>query len=463
MENITREQQLGLKSSYNKNLLKLIITAFFGILIFFVPYKGVPIFNYLYKDFYLNIVIGSRAAFIVGIIPPIMLGGNLYGKYFAKKESFIYNFFKNDTRLHLFMYVISTIFSAAYTFHIDLPLLNLIWTPQVGDVMIGDTLKTVIAISPIAAAVLPLLAGFGLLEIVGGLFEPLMRPLFKVPGKSALDMVTSIVGAAVVGIMLTSNLYKQKEYTNRESLFIATNFSLNSVGYCTFLISYCGLIHFFGPMFLLYSLATFIVAVILVRIPPLSRYPDTYVDGTLQTEDMRKENLHFNLAQVKKALNSGVKRADRSGNVFKDIVFGYLDGLKIVMGLVPMMMSLGCIGLLISSFTPILGYLSMPLVPILNILRIEDAAIAAQAILVGGIDLFLPSVLIAPVVSEATRFFVCMVSLIQILYISETMLPIYFFGIPVKFSHIIILFFERTLLAIPIVAIITHVMFTFFW
>lgn len=460
---VSKKERLGLKGSYGAALTKLIITAFFGILIFFVNFNGAPLFNTLYKDIFLNTIIGSRAGLIVGIIPPLMLAGNLYGKHFAKEGSFLYRYFEDDRTLHLVMYIIATLFSASYYFHIDLPILNLIWTPEVGDIMIGDTLHTVIAISPIAAAVLPLLASYGLLQIVGGLMEPLMRPLWKTPGKSALDMVTSIVGAAVVGIMLTSNLYKQKEYTNREAFFIATNFSLNSVGYCTFLITYCGLLHIFGPMFLIYSLVTFIVAVIMVRIPPICKYPDTYADGTVQTEEMRKENLRFNLAQCKKALDDGVKKADESGNVAKDILFGFLAGCKIVTGLVPMMMSLGCIGLMVSSFTPILQWISTPLVPLLSLLRIEDAAIAAQALLVGGIDLFLPSVLIAPVASEATRFFVCTISLVQILYISETMLPVYFFGIPCKFRDIIILFLERTIIAIPVVAAITHILFTFVW
>ena len=456
-------EQLELKGSYNRALIKLIITATFGIIIFFVNFNGAPVFNYLYKDIFLNKIIGSRAAFIVGIIPPLMLVGNIFGKNFAKEGSFLYNYFKDDKPLHFAMYLISTIFSAAYYFHIDLPILNLIWTPEVGDVMIGDTLHTVIAISPIAMAVLPLLASYGLLHIVGGLMEPLMRPIWKTPGKSALDMVTSIVGAAVVGILLTSNLYKRKEYTNKESFFIATNFSLNSVGYCTFLITYCGLISHFGPMFIIYFLLTFVMSIIIVRIPPISKYPDVYVDGEVQTEEMRQENLHYSKAQLKKALDAGVKQADGSGNVFKDILFGFLGGCKVVTGLVPMMMCIGCIGLIISNYTPIMGWLGAPLTPLLTFLHIEEAGTAAQAILLGGVDLFLPSVMIAPVASEATRFFVCIVSLLQILYISETILPVYFFGIPCKFMDIVILFIERTLIAIPLVAAVTHIMYTFVW
>lgn len=52
-----------------------------------------------------------------------------------------------------------------------------------------------------------------------------------------------------------------------------------------------------------------------------------------------------------------------------------------------------------------------------------------------------------------------MVSLVQVLYITETMLPIIFFRIPAKLKDILSLWVVRTLVAIPVVAVLTHILY----
>ena len=51
---------------------------------------------------------------------------------------------------------------------------------------------------PIGAVFLALLVGYGLLEYIGVLVQPVMRPLWKTPGRSAIDAVASFVGRAHV-------------------------------------------------------------------------------------------------------------------------------------------------------------------------------------------------------------------------------------------------------------------------
>ena len=56
----------------------------------------------------------------------------------------------------------------------------------------------------------PFITEFGLLEYIGVLIEPLMRPVFKVPGYAAIDAVTSFVANPTLGIFFTNKLYKEK-------------------------------------------------------------------------------------------------------------------------------------------------------------------------------------------------------------------------------------------------------------
>ncbi|MDO7203410.1 hypothetical protein Q5M85_03400 [Paraclostridium bifermentans] len=46
----------------------------------------------------------------------------------------------------------------------------------------------------------------------------MMRPLFKVPGKSAVDATASFVGSTSMSIIITSRLFKNKTYTKKKQL-----------------------------------------------------------------------------------------------------------------------------------------------------------------------------------------------------------------------------------------------------
>src|SRR5699024_7404816 len=57
---------------------------------------------------------------------------------------------------------------------------------------------------PIGAIFLSFLVGFGLLEFIGVICRPIMRPIFKTPGKSAVDAVASFVGSYSIGLLITN-------------------------------------------------------------------------------------------------------------------------------------------------------------------------------------------------------------------------------------------------------------------
>ncbi|MGI6697929.1 MAG: nucleoside recognition domain-containing protein [Clostridia bacterium] len=50
------------------------------------------------------------------------------------------------------------------------------------------------------------LIGLGVIDFIGTLLEPVMRPLFKTPGQSAFVFVMSITSGYPVGVKLTCGL-----------------------------------------------------------------------------------------------------------------------------------------------------------------------------------------------------------------------------------------------------------------
>ena len=51
-----------------------------------------------------------------------------------------------------------------------------------------------------------LLIGLGVIDFIGTMLEPVMRPLFKTPGNSAFVFVMSIASGYPVGVKLTCSL-----------------------------------------------------------------------------------------------------------------------------------------------------------------------------------------------------------------------------------------------------------------
>ena len=62
-------------------------------------------------------------------------------------------------------------------------------------------------------------------------------------------------------------------------------------------------------------------------------------------------------------------------------------------------------------------------------------------------------------VSEAAAFFVVVLSTVQVIFFTESANAIIESDIPLGFGHCIIIFIERTILAIPMLAIVIHIMF----
>ncbi len=86
---------------------------------------------------------------------------------------------------------------------------------------IGNTFKR---INSYRCNILILLIGFGLLEFIGVICRPIMRPIFKTPGKSAVDAVASFVGSYSIGLLITNKVYKDGGYTHKEAVVVATGF-----------------------------------------------------------------------------------------------------------------------------------------------------------------------------------------------------------------------------------------------
>lgn len=333
---------------------------------------------------------------------------------------------------------------------------DMIYSKNTGGLILFDLLPILFSVFLFAGLLLPLLLNFGLLEFVGSLLVKVMRPLFKLPGRSAIDCIASWLGDGTIGVLLTSKQYEEGFYTEREAAVIGTTFSLVSITFSLVIIDTVGLSHMFIPFYLTVTVASLIAAIIVPKLAPLSKKRDILFDGSTPI-------LNNELPVGYNGFTDGLKKAlekAESQNILKTIfINGFKNVIDMWFAVIPIVMAVGTLALIVAEFTPVFKILGLPLVPVLSILGIPEATAAASTLVAGFADMLLPSVLAANITSDMTRFVVACVSVSQLIYLSEVGALLLGSKIPVNLKELFIIFVERTLVVLPVIAVIAHLLF----
>ena len=124
--------------------------------------------------------------------------------------------------------------------------------------------------------------------------------------------------------------------------------------------------------------------------------------------------------------------------------------------LIPIVVSWGTIALMIATYTPFFKWISYPMGMYLNALGVPEAFAAAPATLVGFTDMFIPALLSVGLASVKTKFVIGVLSLIQIIYLTEVGTIIIKSEIPLNFWKLLVIFLERTIIAIPLIVLFAN-------
>ncbi len=305
---------------------------------------------------------------------------------------------------------------------------------------------------PIGAIFLAMLVGYGLLEFIGIIVQPIMRPIWKTPGRSAIDAVASFVGSYSIGLLITNRIYKEGKYTTKEAVIIATGFSTVSVTFMIVVAKTLGLMDIWNLYFWVTFLVTFLVTAISVRIWPIRNMSMDYynqMDGDV--EKIVKEK------RLQCAWREALQTAENAPNLWQSMKDNVKDGLVMAMGILPTIMSIGLIGLWLVNNTPIFDYAAYLFVPITYLLQMTEPLIVAKAAVINLIDMFLPS-LVAIDSAIETRFIVGTLSISAILFFSALIPCILSTEIPISLGKMIAVWFVRTVLTLIIVTPIAYIL-----
>ncbi len=441
-----------------KSLFKFLIPSLLGILLFMTPIKIDGEFTIPVAQ--LSNLMVSALENIFPLLAVIFISISAIGAIIIKfisseklnKIKYINSLF-NVPSLWLILRITGMILIIITYFKIG-P--EFIWSADTGGMVLFSLLPVLFSVFLFAGMLLPLLLNYGLLDFVGSLLSKIMRPIFKLPGRSSIDCITSWLGDGTIGILLTGKQYEEKFYTKKEACIIGTTFSAVSITFCLVIISQVGLGHLFVPFYFTVTLAGIIAAIIVPRIPPLSRKPDTYIDGSNKKDN---ELIPPGYNSFTFGLENAMKRAEKNNNIYEFFIEGIKNVLDMWIGVLPTVMAMGTIALIIAEYTNFFQILGLPFIPLLKLLQVPEAVAASQTLVVGFADMFIPSVIATTIPNEMTRFIIACTSVTQLIFMSEVGGLLLGSKIPVKFLDLVIIFIERTLVTLPVIVLCANIIF----
>ena len=424
------------------DLIKFILFAAFGIFMFFVPIT-IGETNTIPIDHIVNLVkrIPNYGPIYAGLI--VTIGAVLpfiRGTWNNSVSNIIFSLLK----LLGIPFVFMAIFNQGPGFLMRDDVIPFIY---------NSIVITVTTVVPIGSVFLAFLVNYGLMEFIGVFMQPVMKPIWKTPGRSAIDAVASFVGSYSLALLITDKVYQDGKYNAQEASIIATGFSTVSATFMIVVARTLGIMDQWLLYFWLTLVITFIVTAITARIYPLSKKPEEYYPGSTPDPEEKFEGNRFQIA-----IEEGMEAYKKAPTVFESVKENIINGINLALAIGPLLMSIGVLGIVIAEYTPVFDIIGYIFYPFTMLTRVPEPLLAAKAVSLSIAEMFLPALL----VTEAdiiTRFLVAIVSVSEILFFSASIPCIMATEIPVKMSDYFIIWIERVVLSILIATPILHLIF----
>ena len=443
-----------------------IIPSVVGMILFMIPVQYDGKWTVIVKII-ADMISGAIGDFLPLLCLVIVTLSSVLGIAFLSKPNLITNYPMvkttfSTTAIWVAIRVLGTIFIWLTYFGIEADnedggLIHMITSADNGGFVLNDLLSVLVVIFFLAGLLLPLLLDFGLLEFIGALLTKIMRPIFTIPGRAAVDCMTSWIGDGTLGVMLTANQYEGGYYSKREAAIIATTFSAVSITFSIVVLAQVDLMEYFGIYYLLICAVGVVCAIIIPRIPPLSNKKDEFlVEGKAMGESLPEG---FNTS-TQYGIYLAKQRVAEYRGIEQFLENGIKNAAGMWFGVLPVVMCIGTLALVLANHTTVFDTLGMPFLPLLNLLDVPQAVEVSKTMIVGFTDMFTPSIIAASTItSPMAKFIVAVISVTQLIYLSEVGGLILGSKIPVNLPELFIIFLERTIISLLIVAPAAHFIF----
>ncbi|MDO5715536.1 MAG: YjiH family protein [Tissierellia bacterium] len=323
--------------------------------------------------------------------------------------------------------------------------------------ILNKIVVSVCTIVPVGSIFLALIISYGLMEFVGVFMRPIMKPIFKTPGRSAIDAVASFVGSYSIALLITNRVYEEGKYTAKESCIIATGFSTVSATFMIIVAKTLGFLEsHWGIYFVVSVFVTFLVTAITARLYPLSKKEDQYYNNVKGDVEQAIKTDKF-----KTALGLAQETALNAPGLLENTKINFIEGIKLVLNMAPSLMAIGTLGLILAKYTPLFDIIGYIFYPFTLITGMDNPLLVAKALSMSIAEMFLPVVPVAET-GFITKFIVGVTCISEILFFSASIPCILATKIPLKITDYLIIWFERVALSILITAPICYLLFNVF-
>ncbi|MFA0814451.1 MAG: YjiH family protein [Anaerofustis sp.] len=432
------------KSYSTKNVLTFFLYSTAGIIMFFVklPFGGEP-------QIPINWIVNFFKIHSAAYLPYFVLIVSAYGVYRAIAKQKISEKSATDILFSILKIIgLILIVFCVFGFGPDLILREDIG-PNVLNIL-GITVSLTVLVG---SAVLPLLLDYGLANAFGVLLRPIMRPVFKVPGKTAIVALTAYLSNYSLGHIGIDKMYTHGEVTAKEAVIVATGFSTASVVNYMVFAQMLGIMDQWGKFFLVITFITFLITAITVRLYPIKNKPNEYFPEAIPNPEPE-----YNKHILRNAFLEGVETARTAKPIYVAFFEQLKAGIVILSGLLPIAMFFMVGALVIQTWVPVftwIGYLFWPLFKLVGISNL-DVVIPATGTSI--VDLMMvvsigTKAYAAGGLSMTARYFLAGLPVTMIVFLSGFVPCILSTNVPVKFHELIVLWVIRVALSILLIGL----------
>ncbi len=438
MDNTIKNKELQKEAVNNDfiDILKALTYSTIGLIIFFIPIKinnqtATIIYHITYK-----IQLEARDIIEFSIIVYTIIGSlKSFISYKDKKLSI--------KKIYIYLKMVSILIILNIFYGKN----NIIFLDDITLSVINETILNIATLLPISAIFMTFILDYGLIEIIESYFQKHMKILFKLSGKSILNILIYIFTDCFCGFFMTNKLYTQGKLRNNEACIILLNFSILSIPMSIYIIEELNLNKL--DFIIINIFILFITNIILCRIYPLNKKKKSYFIKTNYKETIHKDK------KFQRGLEKYLKNPSKE-NIFIKIVNNLEESIKLSMDLIPNIIIILYISSLFINNGLMAELLKKIFLPVVQIFKLQNYNELSEFC----VNLFYNNVIAMNTlnlnIEYSTKFLIGIIVVLTCTSLSTSILYIYNTKIKIDIKEFIISYLERIIVIISIYSMIYY-------
>lgn len=426
-----------------RNISLFVIPSAFGVCAFLLPFEWHDTVNTLIghgKEYLLSILKDNLGELVVAVSFLTMMlsvaATSIRPHWIMRNQIFRENLICNP------------FWFAARFISIPIAMIAVWGNPELFGLFLKDSQLIVLNLAPkliiltfIMSLTAPMLLDFGLVQFVAVYASPVMRPLFKVPGRSAVDCIASWLGSSSMAVVITAKMHHCGYYNDREAAVMVTSFSLTGIYNIYAIATLLDFRYAFPQIVFSVYLTMFLLALIFPRIWPLNSIPETY-HGGIDGYDVPPQEARHGHTLFDWALLRGINKA-RHMSIKQYFLETLSIAVPLIFGTIPLMITFGTLLLAVSDMTPILDIISYPVSWLFEMSGAAEAQVLGGAVVFAYIDQYLAAAYAQMLFSESARFLCICLTTIGLINLTEVGIHVWHSTIPIKIWQMTVIYLMR--------------------